>query len=121
MADRPHRPVTSVMMGNHPTLPDESQRNIPIDPRGRDIQRQMYLVQMLRRMGDTRYGGVLPLKGKPYANTVPEWFRRPGLRPMPEERGYPMRVLVDEAADVASYDHQMNMYESELEDLKRRK
>lgn len=111
MADRPHRPVTSVMMGNHPTLPDESQRNIPTDPRGRDIQRQMFLAKLLRDMGDTRYGGSLPLGGKPYGG----WQRR----------GAPEMFLtvpaMGTAAEGQAYDHEMNVYESELEDLKRRK
>ena len=112
MADRPHRPVTSVMMGNHPTLPDESQRNIPTDPRGRDIQRQMFLAELLRDMGDTRYGGILPLGGKPYAGVSAGRRNGPanfyGMLPYDKE-------------ERQAYDHQMNMYESELEDLKRRK
>lgn len=110
MANRPHRPVTSVMMGNNPTLPDEAQRNIPIDPRGRDIQRQMYLAELLRDMGDYRYGGVLPIGGKPFGG-VPS-----GRRKSP---GNLFGHTPNDEAERQAYDHQMNMYESELEDLRR--
>lgn len=66
---------------------------------------QALLAAALRSRGDPRYGGSLPIGGKPYAAGRPEMF---------------LTSYANEGADNAAYDHLMNMKESEMEDLSKR-
>ena len=78
-----------------------------------DASKAKAIAEHLRKMGDPRYGGTLPIGGKAYAGG-------PGSGPDEQVRDKPESFLTvrgaGEKAEKEAYDHEMNMKESELED-----
>jgi hypothetical protein len=74
--------------------------------------------EYLRKMGDSRYGGSLPLGGKAYAGGS-------GSGPKYQTRGDPNMFITVPAAgkqnEDAAYDHEMNVRESMMEDKAKQK